>query len=141
MGFPNVSLRPEQLQQLQEVLDQLRSTGYRDTVDVLVHLGQFLTVKSPAGSVRLRESVDDCRRVLCAEYPDSAEERRDIAAVRAAVDSVARKVTGVPIKVGEMAAAFPATVPYPRRDSGPAAWNDAARRNHRLIIMLSSGQR
>lgn len=140
LGFPDVSLRPEQLQQLVDEMAQLHATGYSDSVDVLVHLGRFLTVRSPTGSVRLRQPADDCRKVICSGYPDSAEERRATSAVRAMVDSAMRKVQGPPVNVKAMSSEFPVPAAYPPPASGPVAWNDSARRDHRLLIMLSQRQ-
>lgn len=138
LGFPVAALSDDQLAQLQDVLGRLAATGYRDTVELLIHPGQF-RVTGGEGDARLPANDAECAGAGCRRYPSPAEEAAVVARVTAQLRrEVTERIPEVPVRIRGMPADAPWD-PYPPADAAPSDWNAAARRNHRVIVLLAGG--
>lgn len=136
LGPPTGQLGEDQLAKLQDVLSRLAATGYRDTVELLVHPGRFLLREGNGGALAMTAS--DCAGG-CREYPTPEEEAALVARISALLEQeVVRRMPDVPLRVRGMAASEPWD-PYPPDRSDPRSWNAAAARNHRVIVLLAGG--
>ncbi len=137
LEFPGDSLRPDQKSMLSLLLNELRETQFRGTLYLQPHVGRFLVVRDAATqSLRLRTARDRCASLDCETYPAAGSDSTTLRAVERSLGALADslRTDGIDVKIASLPLGD-ALTPYP--DSvRVAAWNAAARRNHRVEVRL-----
>jgi hypothetical protein len=128
-------ISPQQATVIRGVFDRLAALDFRGTARLTSQPGRFLVVGTPEGGVRERTGGDACTPAApCETYPEprSAEQFAEFTIRTFSYQLPARTQMRV---VTCWKGADPPWFPYP--DSAQVdAWNEAARRNHRVRLEL-----
>jgi len=145
VGFDEVPLNPVRTAELRELLQLLQAAGFRGTLRLDLHLGQFCLVSDEAGRYRLAPPELPLTRCALMGHPldDSSflSERQSNAFEDFVSQSALLQNSGIELDVVALdrLESLPREA-YPAAAQTAGAWNRVAARNHRIEYRLQPAE-
>jgi CheY-like chemotaxis protein len=142
VGFDEPAFDDRRATELETLLGDLVDAGFRGTVRLESHLGEFCLVNDPDGGYRLAPPgavLDECSRMgHPLDESTSIEERQSAGFASFVASSPLLDDTGIRVELVALDREGSDPVePVPATVTTAGDWNEAARRNHRVSYTIS----
>jgi CheY-like chemotaxis protein len=138
-GLNDEPLGDERLAQVRELVARLAAAGFRGTVRLETHVGEFCLVGDEQGGYRLPNESLAIARCEVVTYPPALAEQRGLRQSPAFARYLAERRNSNPIQIVTVShGTSRPLMTYPDSNSGQTAgdWNQIARINQRVEIVL-----
>jgi CheY-like chemotaxis protein len=138
-GLNDEPLGDERLALVRELVARLAAAGFRGSVRLETHVGEFCLVSDEQGNYRLPNESLDLARCEVVTYPPALAEQRGLRQSPAFARYLAERRSGNPIQIVTVShGTSRPLLTYPDSSSGLTAgeWNRVARINQRVEVVL-----
>lgn len=146
-GYGDIPFGGQRLERLQQLVQQLNDAGFRGTLRLESHIGEFCLFRLPAVDGQTAIWVPapaDARLTDCNALGQTTEQSQQLAATQSPAFSRFLKElpTGIRVQVVPLGSAEPLENYPTNPDVLAGEWNNVAQRNQRLhVVLQQSGRR
>ncbi len=142
--YEAIAFNDQRLAELRDLLDQLAAIGFRGTVRMEAHLGEFCLAEDEAGGYRLADSdlpVEQCAFVGHGrEFSMSTGDEQSVGFANFISSSLLASELGIDIEVAALGRSESVRrYPFPSTVETAGEWNRIAARNNRVEFSLIPG--